>query len=118
MEKIFAAAGVAPRIVTESNVLSVLLSAVEAGIGGTILAKGDFSDMSGHRGLVAIAIEPPIHFTASIVTSSTAPLSRAGEAVRQLLVRFFASQLRENPPPGAEWIGGPAIANGDTPITR
>jgi hypothetical protein len=57
----------------------------------------------GHCGLVPIAIERPIHFTASVVTSSTAPLSRASEAVRELLVSFFDLHLRKTASSCAEW---------------
>jgi LysR family transcriptional regulator, nitrogen assimilation regulatory protein len=105
MEQAFAAAGVVPNVMAEANVLSALLSAVVAGVGDTIVPKGDFSDIPGYGALIPIAIEPPVHLIASIVTSNNAPPARAGEAVRDLLAEFVMAELRLSPPPGAEWIG-------------
>jgi LysR family nitrogen assimilation transcriptional regulator len=117
LEQVFSAAGVTPNIVAESNVLSSMLSAVETGIGGAVIPKGDLSNVSGHPALVPIAIEPPIHLTAFVVTLNASPLSHAGEAVRDLFVDFIEARLRAAPPPGAERIGAePAIAGGDSHI--
>jgi hypothetical protein len=66
----------------------------------------------GHCGLVPIAIGPPIRFTASVVTSSAAPLSRASEALRKLLVSFFDLHLRKTASSCAEWSNPPPVCSG------
>ena len=105
LEQAFDAAGVTPNIFAESNLMSGLLSAAESGIGGAVIPIGHLPDVPGYRGLMAIAIEPPIHLTAHVVTANAFPLSRAGEAVRNLLVDFIETRLQAALPPGAERIG-------------
>ncbi|MGH8617027.1 MAG: LysR substrate-binding domain-containing protein [Burkholderiales bacterium] len=100
----FAAAGLTPNVVVEANVLSAMVSAVEEGLGAMIIPQAELTDVSGRRALAVAAITPPIHLVASVVTSSVAPLTRAGQAVRTLLADFVAERLRESPPPGTEWI--------------
>jgi LysR family nitrogen assimilation transcriptional regulator len=97
-------AALVPNIAAEVNMLSSILSAVQAGIGSTIIPKGDFTDVAGFASLHTMIIDPPIHITASILSSSTTPLSRAAEAVREVLTEFARLRHAEAPPPGADWI--------------
>jgi hypothetical protein len=54
-------------------------------------------------------IEPPLHVTASIISDSATPLSRAGEALRSLLVPLIKNHLNREQVPGAEWLGDAQI---------
>jgi LysR family nitrogen assimilation transcriptional regulator len=103
LDRTFAAAGTSPNVVAEADVLSGILSAVSTGMGSTVLPKGDLSDIPGEH--TALLIEPPLFLTASIISSGDFPLTYAGEAVRNVLIKFAESHFRANNPPGAEWIG-------------
>jgi LysR family nitrogen assimilation transcriptional regulator len=61
LEPAFLLAGVQPTIAAEADVLSSMLSAVRMGLGGTIIPKGNLSDVPGHADLIAVPIEPPLH---------------------------------------------------------
>jgi LysR family nitrogen assimilation transcriptional regulator len=104
LDRTFASAGILPNIVAEAEVLSSILSAVQTGIGSTIIPKGDFSDISGNEVAKPLLIEPPLFLTASIISSGDFPLTYAGEAVCNVLVKFMESHLRGTKAPGAEWI--------------
>ncbi len=101
----FAAAGLTPEVVAEADVLSSILSAVQAGIGGAILPKGDFSDIPGCESLTLTPVEPPISLTAVILAAAERPLSRAAEAVRSLAAQVIRDRLAASAPPGAELVG-------------
>jgi LysR family nitrogen assimilation transcriptional regulator len=106
LDRVFNEAGIVPDMVAEADVLSGVLSAVQSGMGDTIVPKGDLSDVPGHTNIVSVPIEPPIFVTACLVSSGDAPLTGAGEAVRGLFTAFVANRFAESPLPGAEWIGG------------
>jgi LysR family nitrogen assimilation transcriptional regulator len=103
LDRTFAAAGIAPNIVAEADVLSGIISAVNTGMGSTVLPKGDLSDIPGEQ--TALLIEPPLFLTASIISSGDFPLTYAGEAVQNVLIKFAESHFRANNAPGLEWIG-------------
>jgi LysR family transcriptional regulator, nitrogen assimilation regulatory protein len=105
LDRIFAEAGIAPKIVAETDVFSGMLSAVQTGMGDAILPKGDFSDMPGHGSVLALLIEPPIYLMASMLWSKDVPLTQAADAVRNLFGNFVRDRLREKALPGAEWAG-------------
>jgi hypothetical protein len=42
-----------------------------------------------------------------VVSDSATPLSRAGEALRSLLVPLIRNHLQAEQLPGAEWLGDP-----------
>jgi LysR family transcriptional regulator, nitrogen assimilation regulatory protein len=107
LDDAFVAAGVEPVTVAEADVFSSVLSAVQSGIGDTILPKGDFSDSPGNTNLVAIPINPPIYLTAALVSSRESALTTPVNAVRQHFIAFAQSYLREQAAQGAEWIGIP-----------
>ena len=112
LDRVFAAAGLAPNMVAEADVLSSMLSAVQTGIADTILPKGDFSDVAGHGALFPVLIEPPVYLTASVLSSQESPLSHAAEMVRDLIGRFVLNKIQTMTPSGAEWIGPePAISD-------
>lgn len=105
LDRVFAEAGVDPNMVGEADVLSSMLSAVQSGMGHTILPKGDLSDVPGHGSLFALPIAPAIFLTAAVIASNDTPLSRAALVVRSVLMRFVFELINETPPLGAEWIG-------------
>ena len=57
LDRIFAEAGLAPNVVAEGDGLWTILQAVQTGVGCAVLAKGDFSDVAGLSGLVAVPID-------------------------------------------------------------
>ena len=119
LDRALAKAGIIPNIVAETDSVFSMLSAVQSGIGHTILPKGDMSDVPGHATIWSTPIEPPIYLTASILAAGDAPLTGAGEAVRDLFVGFVAHWLAESHLPGSEWIGdATAIGKSDGPISR
>jgi LysR family nitrogen assimilation transcriptional regulator len=103
----FVAAGVEPVTVAEADAFSSVLSAVQSGIGATILPKGDFSDSPGNTNLIAIPIDPPIYLTAVLISSRESALTTPAEAVRKHFIAFGKGYLREHAVQGAEWIGIP-----------
>jgi LysR family nitrogen assimilation transcriptional regulator len=105
LDRAFAAAGLTPNVVAEAEVMSSLLSAVNTGMGSTVLPKGDLSDIAGNDFAIPVLIEPTLFLTASIISSGDFPLTHAAEAVRGVLITFVESQLRQIAAPGAEWIG-------------
>jgi LysR family transcriptional regulator, nitrogen assimilation regulatory protein len=98
-------AGLSPTIVAEVDDAANLLAAVRAGLGGAILPTGNLADIGGGDLSAPVLIEPPLYFTASIVSDSDTPLSRAGEALRMLLVELLRGHLENERLPGTEWIG-------------
>src|SRR3984957_13426349 len=57
-----------PFTAAKADVYSSMLSAVQSGIGDTILPKGDFADSPGNTNLAAIPIEPPLYLTAALIS--------------------------------------------------
>ncbi len=118
LDRAFAAEGIAPNIAAEADVLSSILSAVRTGIGDTIIPKGSLDHVSLEGLAKPVLIEPPLYLTASIISSSDYPLTRAGEEVRNVLAQFVGNYLhRASPTPGVEWIAG-AISAADRPISK
>ena len=107
LDDAFVAAGVEPTTVAEADVFSSMLSAVQSGIGDTVLPKGDFSDSPGNTNLVAIPIEPPIYLTAVLISSRESALTIPVDAVREHFLAFARDYLRDHTVHGAEWIGIP-----------
>lgn len=107
LDREFAAANVSPRVAAELDVFSSILSAVESGLGDTILPKGDFSDVAGNARMSAIPIDPPLYLTASLISCNDASPTRAVEAVQAGFVDFVRQHLETHPMPGADWIGPP-----------
>jgi LysR family nitrogen assimilation transcriptional regulator len=104
LDRSFAEAGLAAQIVAEGDVLSSTLSAVQAGIGGAILPKGDFADVPGCGNLFTTLIDPKIQVTASVLWLMDEAVTPATAAVRDLLIGFLEKQCLTSMPPGAERI--------------
>lgn len=105
LDQAFAAAKLSPNVVMEVDVVANIIAAVRAGVGASVLPKGDLSDMSGDDLGEPDMIEPPIFLTCSIVSSGNFPLTNAAAAVRDLFTRFVENTLHETQAPGVEWIG-------------
>jgi LysR family nitrogen assimilation transcriptional regulator len=104
LDRAFAAARLSPNVVMEADVVANIITAVRAGVGGSVLPKGDLSDMSGDDLGEPEAIEPPVYLTCSIISSGNFPLTNAAEAVRDLFTKFVATILHQTQAPGVEWI--------------
>ena len=104
LDQAFAAAELSPNVVMEVDVVANIITAVRAGVGGSVLPKGDLSDMSGDDLGKPEAIEPPVFLTCSTISSGNFPLTNAAGAVRDLLTGFVETTLRESQAPGVEWI--------------
>jgi len=104
LDRTFAEAGLAPHIAAEADVMSTALQAVEAGIGGAILPKGDFSDVPGHANLFTTRIDPAIELTASVLWLAKEALTPATAAVRDLLIEFVDQQYLTSLPLGAQRV--------------
>lgn len=98
----FAAAGLTPQVVAEADLLPSILAAVQAGLGGTLLPKGDLSDVPGFEALTATPVEPPVHLTAVLLAAADRPLAAVAEAVRALAAGVIRDRLAAAPPPGVE----------------
>jgi LysR family nitrogen assimilation transcriptional regulator len=103
LDRVFAQASIVVEPIAESDLFDVMLSAVETGLGHAILPKGDFSDVAGHQDIATTPIEPPVHLTACLITSQTAPLTQAALAIEASLLTFIRGQLEETSFKGAEW---------------
>jgi LysR family nitrogen assimilation transcriptional regulator len=100
----FSAAGLSPNVVAEINDIPSLLAAVRAGVGGTIMAVGDLKAVEAGDLSRPVPIEPPLQLTCSITANSDVPLTAAGEAVREVVVRVVKQALKITDLPGAAWI--------------
>jgi LysR family transcriptional regulator, nitrogen assimilation regulatory protein len=112
LDRLFAEAGLAPHIAAEGDVMSMMLQAVEAGMGGAILPKGDFSDVPGYTDLVATRIDPAIELTASVLWMANESLTPAADAVRSLFIRFVEKQYLTSLPLGATRIDPSEVSAG------
>jgi LysR family nitrogen assimilation transcriptional regulator len=119
LDRVFKAAGLSPTVVMEADVVANIIAAIRAGVGGSVLPKGDLSDMLGDDLGGPEAIEPPLYLTCSIISSVNFPLANAAQAVRDLFVQFIESNLRAMGSPGVEWIAQkPAISQTNTRISK
>jgi len=115
LDEAFAAAKLSPNVVMEADVVANIIAAVRAGVGGSVLPKGDLSDMSGDDLGEPEAIEPPVYLTCSIISSGNFPLTHAAATVRGLFIRFIETTLRQTKAIGVEWIDA---GQGTTPTSR
>jgi LysR family nitrogen assimilation transcriptional regulator len=104
LDRAFAAENLSPNVVMEADVVANIITAVRAGIGGSVLPKGDLSDMSGDDLGEPEAIEPHVYLTCSIISSGNFPQTNAAQAVQDLLARFVEIILSQTQAPGVEWI--------------
>ncbi|MET0676420.1 MAG: LysR family transcriptional regulator [Bradyrhizobium sp.] len=104
IDRAFAAAGLTPNIIAETDAGLSELSAVRSGVGSSIYHAGTFNNVYPGAFAEPLLIEPPMFLTFSLVCSSDFPLTYAGEAVKKVLIRFVEDQIRQNTRPGAELI--------------
>src|SRR5262245_20922095 len=105
IEKAFAAAGLAPNLVAETDALSSELSAVRSRMGHSILPIGVLANFPRDGLVEPVLIEPALHLTCSVIWSSDFPLTHAGEAVRNVLIQFIKDHMNKISAPGVDWIG-------------
>jgi LysR family nitrogen assimilation transcriptional regulator len=99
LDRVFAQAGIEPRVAAEVDLITELLAAVQAGVGNAILPLGSTNELPGHAMFTSQVIEPPISLTACIVSSTDAPLGPVGEAVRDFIADFARKGLGESQAP-------------------
>jgi LysR family nitrogen assimilation transcriptional regulator len=104
IDRAFAAAGLVPNIVAETDAALSELSAVRSGVGSSIFNAGTFENVYPGAFAPPLLIEPPIFLTCSLVSSSDFPLTYAGEAVKNVLIHFVKDQIARSTRPGAELI--------------
>ncbi|HMN76613.1 MAG TPA: LysR substrate-binding domain-containing protein [Burkholderiaceae bacterium] len=102
LDRAFADAGLQPKVVVETNLLSSMLAAVHSGAGATVVPLGEFSALLGRGALAATPIEPALYLTACVAHDASSAPTRATEAVRALLAGVIARLLRDKAPPGME----------------
>jgi LysR family nitrogen assimilation transcriptional regulator len=103
LDRTFSRAGLRPNLIAEVDDFTSILSTLRTGAATTVFPKGDLTELGDGISGPAL-IEPPLHMTVSIVSSSDAPLSQAAEAVRQLLHTYVERHVRDTRPPGAAWL--------------
>ena len=94
IDRAFAAAGLTPNIIAETDAGLSELSAVRSGVGSSIYHAGTFKNVYPGAFAEPLLIEPPMFLTCSLVSSSDFPLTHAGEAVKKVLIRFVEDQIR------------------------
>jgi LysR family transcriptional regulator, nitrogen assimilation regulatory protein len=104
LDRAFSASNLSPNVVMEADIVANIILAVRAEVGGSVLPKGDLSDMSGDDLGEPEPIEPPVYLTCSMISSGNFPLTNAAEAVRELFTQFVEKILLETHAPGVEWI--------------
>lgn len=105
IDRAFAAAGLTPNIIAETDAALSELSAVRTGVGSSIFNAGTFQNVYPGALMEPLLIEPPMFMTCSLVSSSDFPLTHAGEAVKNVLIQFMKEQILQKTRPGAELIG-------------
>ena len=103
VDRAFAQASLVPNLVAEVDDYTSLLSTVRAGLGATLLPRGELAELADDIAGPAL-IDPPLHMTVSIVSSQEMPLPYAADEVRKLLRAFIERHVRETRPPGAAWV--------------
>lgn len=104
IDRAFAAVGLTPNIVAETDTGISELSAVRSGVGSAIYHAGTFRNVYPGAFAEPLLIEPAMFLTCSLVSSSDFPLSYAGEAVKKVLIKFVEEQIKENARPGAALV--------------
>jgi LysR family nitrogen assimilation transcriptional regulator len=110
LEHALSGAGLSPTIVAEVDDLATVLASVRSGLGGTLVTTGNLGGGGAGDQPPAMLIEPALYVTASIISDSGTPLSRAGEALRSLLAPLIRNHLQSEALPGAEWLAEPQHA--------
>src|SRR5262249_38683288 len=96
VDRMFIQAGIEPHVAAQTDVLSDMLAAVQAGVGATIVPLASVEELREDAGFFCQVIVPEVWMTACIVSSAETPLGATGEAVRDLILGFISKQLRES----------------------
>jgi LysR family transcriptional regulator, nitrogen assimilation regulatory protein len=112
LDRALAKAKLSLNVVMEADIVANIIAAVRADVGGSVLPKGDLSDMSANDLGAPEMIEPPIYLTCSIISSGNFPLSNAAATIRDLFTQFVETTLQQARAPGIEWI------HASQPVTR
>jgi LysR family transcriptional regulator, nitrogen assimilation regulatory protein len=104
IDRTFAALGLTPNVVAETDSVSSELLTVKTGIAHTILPVANARNFLDQGFAAPQLIDADLYLTCSIISSSDFPLSRAGEAVRILLTEFIEAELQDGHILGLEWI--------------
>ncbi|MGY3602661.1 MULTISPECIES: LysR substrate-binding domain-containing protein [unclassified Bradyrhizobium] len=104
IDRTFAAYGLTPNIVAETNSLSTELLTVKTGIAHTLLPVANGKNFVDQGFAQPVPVDANLYLTCSIISSSDFPLSRAGEAVRLLLTEFIGAELLDGHILGMEWL--------------
>jgi LysR family nitrogen assimilation transcriptional regulator len=104
LDRSFAALGLTPNVVMEADIVQNIITNVRAGVGSSVLPKGNLTDLSAADLAQPMPIDPPLNLTCSLISSDNFPLTDAGEAVRDLFTRFVEHYLRDTAAPGVKWI--------------
>ena len=104
IDRAFSRASLKPNIIADVDSLHTELSMVRQGMGSTILPTGNKPDLYGDGFAEPVLVEPALVMTCSIISSADFPLTRAGEALRNLLIKFIEDRMRRPDVRGVEWI--------------
>ena len=118
LDRAFAASKLSPKVVMEADIVANIIAAVRADIGGSVLPKGDLSDMSADDLGTPEAIEPPVYLTCSMISSGNFPLADAAETVSELFTQFIETTLTDTRAPGVEWIDAGRTGSEKSTLSR
>jgi LysR family nitrogen assimilation transcriptional regulator len=104
IDRAFAAAGLTPNIVAETDTGISELSAARSGVGSAIYHAGTFKNVYPGAFAEPLLIEPPMFLTCSLISSSDFPLTYAAEAVKTVVIQFVEKQIIQSTRPGAQLI--------------
>ncbi|MFY7959655.1 MAG: LysR substrate-binding domain-containing protein [Elsteraceae bacterium] len=105
LDRAFAQKGLEPDLAAETTSLSGLLSAVDAGLGATVLPIGELPPSLTVTAARIRSIEPAIWLTASTIHSAITSPEAAPRALHALLCDVIAAQVRSGAWRGAEEAG-------------
>jgi LysR family nitrogen assimilation transcriptional regulator len=104
IDRTFAEHGLIPNVVAETDSFASELLTVKTGIAHTLLPVTKRKNFLDQGFAQPLPIDADLYLTCSIISSSDFPLSRAGEAVRVLLMEFIEAELRDGHVVGLDWI--------------
>lgn len=93
LSRMLAEQDIAVTPIAESDLLEVLLAAVENDLGHAVMPKGDFSDVLGHQGIATTPIEPPVQLSVCLIKALGSAQTQAMLAVETLLLDLIDAQL-------------------------
>lgn len=104
LDRSFANLGMSPNVVAETTSLHGLMAAVRAGLGLTVLPLGEPLPSAAPDGLVRKELMPPLHLSATLLTSALTPPSSAAMAIQQLLADIVSTRVTSG-----TWVGSEMV---------